>query len=80
LGSDIPNRYDQVSHADGWILTRYRAKVQIYVGLSEDNMEDGRREGVHAGINPNAYSVRRLAWMSRIDEGESSENAFMSYM
>lgn len=27
LGSDIPDRYDQVSYANRWIFTRYRAKV-----------------------------------------------------
>lgn len=58
LGSDIPDRYDQVSHADGWIYARYRAKVQFYVGLSEDDVEVRRCEGVHAGIDPDAYSVR----------------------
>ena len=59
LGSHIPDRHDKVSHADGWILTRYRAKVQVYIGLREDDLEDGRYKSVHAGIDPYAYSVRR---------------------
>jgi len=58
LGGDIPDRYDQVSYADGRVFARYREKVQVYVGLREDNLEDGRYKGVHAGVDPDAYSVR----------------------
>ena len=60
LGSDIPDRHDQVSDADGWIFSRYREKVQLYVGLREDDLEGGGDKGVHAGVDPHAYSVRLL--------------------
>lgn len=58
MGGDIPDRYDQVSYADRWVLARYREKVQVYVGLREDDLEDGGYKGVHPRVDPDAYSVR----------------------
>ena len=58
MGGDIPYRHDQVEDADGRVLTRGGAKIQVDAGLRTDGLADGGHRRVHAGLGTDPHSVR----------------------
>ena len=61
VGGDIPDRHDQVPDADGRVLPRGGAKVQVDAGLRAHGLADGGYQRVPSGVGADSHSVRNYA-------------------